>query len=100
MATKITTDMIKQINELYIQHKTYAAVARELGIAPTTVKKYVVKDYCPLEERVIKKFNIIYDLPAQYSIKEFEDVENFGDLCYYSEKESEEIIELWGELSI
>ena len=100
MATKITTDIIKQINELYIKLGTYAAVARELGIAPTTVKKYVVPDYCPLEERKIKKFNVIYDLPAQYSTEMFEGVENFGDLCEYTEDEAVEIVELWEELSL
>ncbi len=100
MATKITTDMIKQINELYVQHKTYAAVARELGIAASTVKKYVVKDYCPLEEREIKRFNAIYDLPADYSISVFKGVENYGDLCTYSETEAAEIVELWKELDL
>ena len=100
MATKITTDMIKQINELYIQHKTYAAVAREMGIAASTVKKYVVADYVPLEQRKIKKFNAIYDLPAEFSTKMFDSVENFGELCVFSEEEAVEIVELWEELDI
>lgn len=100
MATKITTDIIKQINELYIKLGTYAAVARELGIASTTVKKYVVKDYCPLEEREIKRFNAVYDLPTEYSTHMFDEVENFGDLCEYTEDEAVEIVELWKELSL
>ena len=100
MATKITTDMIKQINELYIQHKTYAAVAREMGIAASTVKKYVVADYIPLEERQIKKFNAVYDLPADYSTNAFKGVENYGDLCIYTDEEAAEIVELWKELDL
>ena len=75
MATKITTDMIKQINELYIKYKTYAAVARELGIAASTVKKYVVEDYRPIEEREIKKFNPLIDMPKVFTTKMFDNVD-------------------------
>ena len=100
MATKITTDMIKQINELYIQYKTYAAVAREMGIAASTVKKYIVKDYIPLGERKIKKFNAVYDLSADYSTSIFKGVDNYGDLCTYTDEEAAEIVELWRELDL
>ena len=100
MATKITTDMIKQINELYLQYKTYAAVARELGIAASTVKKYVVVGYIPASERVIKRFSAVNDLPAEYSTAAFDNVENYGDLCTYSDEEAAEIVELWEELDI
>jgi hypothetical protein len=100
MATKITTDTIKQINELYIKLGTYAAVARELGIAASTVKKYVVADYVPLEQRKIKRFNAVYDLPSTFSTKMFDNVENFGELCTYIDDEDVEIVELWEELDI
>ena len=40
--TVVTQEMIKEINELYTEIKTYAGVARKIGIAPTTVKKYIV----------------------------------------------------------
>jgi hypothetical protein len=100
MATKITTDIIKQINELYIKLGTYAAVARELGIAASTVKKYVVADYRPISERTIKKFDPIVDMPTSFSTEIFDNVENFGDLCSLSDEEALEIVELWEELSI
>jgi len=38
---RVTEEEIKRINELYIQLGTYAAVAREVGRAPSTVKRYV-----------------------------------------------------------
>ena len=100
MATKITTDIIKQINELYIKLGTYAAVARELGIAASTVKKYVREDYRPIAEREIKKFDPIIDMPISFSTEIFDNVENFGDLCSLSDDEMLEIVELWEELDI
>jgi hypothetical protein len=52
-ARKIETEDIKKINELYLQHKTYAAVGRIMQISPTTVKKYIIKDYMS-ETKIIK----------------------------------------------
>ena len=43
--TKVTEDMIIEINELYLQHGTYAAVGRLMNLAPTTIKRYVRPDY-------------------------------------------------------
>jgi hypothetical protein len=100
MATKITTDMIKQINELYVQYKTYAAVAREMGIAASTVKKYVVKDYRPIAERQIKKFEPMVDMPTHFNTSQFDNLDNFGELCVHTDEELLEIAELWEELSI
>lgn len=42
---RVTESEIKQINELYLQYGTYAAVAREVGRAPSTVKRYVDPNY-------------------------------------------------------
>ena len=42
---RVTESEIKQINELYLQYGTYAAVAREVGRAPSTVKKYIDPNY-------------------------------------------------------
>ena len=51
--TVVTQEMTKEINELYLQIGTYAGVARKIGIAPTTVKKYVIPGYT--SEKEIKK---------------------------------------------
>ena len=45
MARKVTTDDIKQFNELYYKYKSYAEVARITGWSSSTVSKYVDKNY-------------------------------------------------------
>lgn len=43
--TRVTPEEIKRINELYLQYGTYSAVAKEVGRAPSTVKKYIDLNY-------------------------------------------------------
>lgn len=100
MATRITPEQIKQMNELYLQIGTYAGVSRAMGgtPSPTTIKKYIVKDYKPtfsLKKKEFKKS----DLP-EFSTEMFCGVKNFGDLCVLSNEENNEMKELWEELSI
>ena len=57
MANKITQENIIEINELYAKYGVKAKVARELGISAGTVSKYIIKDYVPLAQRNIKRFN-------------------------------------------
>jgi predicted transcriptional regulator len=98
--TKITNEMIVQINELYKEIKTYSGVARKLGIAATTVKKYIQSDYIPKAELQFKPIDVFacrnviehYTLPAE----EF----NNSLLLDLTEEEYEEIQELWKELSV
>ena len=42
---RVTEDEIRQMNELYLQYRTYSAVAKEVGRAPSTVKKYIDPNY-------------------------------------------------------
>lgn len=42
---RVTEDEIKQMNELYLQYRTYSAVAKEVGRAASTVKKYIDPNY-------------------------------------------------------
>ena len=89
MARKVTEEDKILINELYIKLKTYAAVARETGFSPTTVKKYIITNYIPKEQIQQNVFNIN---------KEMFDIENFGELCILSKEEKIEVEELWKEL--
>lgn len=42
--TKVTNDMIIQINELYSKYRNMVKVGKELKISPSTVKKYLNDD--------------------------------------------------------
>lgn len=98
MATKITEQDIIDINELYVKMGTYAAVARELGFSAGTVKKYVIADYQPRAN--LKHTQFDEKLLDNIDDFNFDNVEDFGDLCILDNGEVEEIKELWDELLI
>ena len=97
VASKITNEQIIQMNILYLKTHNYSAVAREVGCAPSTVKKYIQPNFVNPEELEIKKFE--GELP-QCNVDLFKDVENWGELCVLSDKEREDIKELWKEIVI
>ena len=100
MANKVTSEDILRINELYYKHKTYAEVARQTGFSASTVKKYVISGWVPVATENIIKFNMD-DLPEfEEAVKCFVGVDNYGDLCVLTEREQEEMKELWAELII
>ena len=98
MAKRVTNEDILQINSLYFQYKNYAEVARKTGFAASTVKKYVIPGWKPIQIENIKHFNI--SMLPDFTTDMFVGVENYGDLCILTEREQEEIKELWGELAI
>lgn len=94
--TIVTQDMIKQINELYLKIKTYSGVAREVGISPSTVKKYIIPNY-QSEENIKKIIFKKEDIP-ELSFEKFKNLEDWGSLCNLTDEEKEEIKELWNEI--
>lgn len=98
MANKITQEQILEMNKLYLQHKTYAAVARIIGCAPSTVKKYIIPDFVPEEERKIKRFT--HEQLPEFTGNCFIGLDNFAPLLLLSDEEFEEVKELWQELDI
>lgn len=92
----VTYEDVKEMNRLYLELKTYAAVARKLGFAPSTVKKYIKSDFTPIEQKEIKKF--------EGPLPEFDSsifrVEDWHDLCTLSDEEVEEITKLWEEIEL
>ena len=97
--TVVTQEMVKEINELYLQIGTYTGVARKIGIAPTTVKKYIVPHYIAestIQKKVFDKNKISKDI----DFSPFINKEDWGSLCILSEQEKEEVKELWKELSM
>ena len=94
---KITNEIIDKINLLYLKIGTYSGVAKEIGCAPSTVKKYIKKDYQIPNNIPIKKFNSIIT-PVQR--EKFLGSNNWGEFCILSNEEREEMKELWEEMVI
>lgn len=99
MARKVTSEDIKQFNELYYQHKSYAEVARITGWSSSTVSKYIDKNFKPVAPTAIRKFDLDKDMP-DFNLALFQGVPNLGDLCVLTEDEKKEITELWEEIAI
>lgn len=96
MAARITEDQKIQMNILYQELKTYAAVARSMGVSASTVKRYIIPDFINPEELTITTIQID-ELPP-VDIDKFK--QPFGNLCILSDEEKEEIKELWEELLV
>lgn len=101
MARKVTADDIKQMNILYKQLGTYAAVSRVVGFAPSTVKNYIDPHFDIVNEDDIIRFDPSKELPADHSyLSIFAGLDNYGELCKLSDKEVEEIKNLWKEIML
>ena len=83
MARKVTEEDKILMNELYLKLKTYAAVARETGFSPTTVKRYIIQ----------KKINYACELLllGRYSINQIAELCNFSDVYYFSKQFKEQM---------
>ena len=88
------------MNILYQRYHTYAAVAREIGCAPSTVKKYIQPNFVNPEELEIKRFEGELKPLTEEEINTFRSCENWGKFCILSEKEKEGIYELQKEIVI
>ena len=100
MASKVTNEDILRINEIYYKTKVYAETARQTGFSASTVKKYIISGWQPVVTENIVKFDITQLPDFQEAVKVFRGVDNYGDLCVLTEREKEEIKELWGELAV
>ena len=96
---KVSMDDIKKMNEIYYKCHSYAETARQTGWSAATVRSYVDKNYNPIIESEVIRFNPDTDLPP-FNTDIFKGVENFGDLCVLSDVEREEIKQLWKEMAI
>lgn len=47
---KITNDIIIKINELYLELGVKTKVAKVIGCSPSTVTKYLIKDFVPIKD--------------------------------------------------
>ena len=99
MARRITVDDIRQINEIYYKCKSYAETARQTGWSAATVRNYVDKNFSPVLEDEVRRFDPNTDL-SPFSTEIFEGVDNYGELCALTDAERLEIVELWREIVI
>lgn len=93
----ITPEVAEKINRLYLEIGTYSGVAKKIGCAASTVKKYVIKDFIPDEKKNIKKIDIkILPVNKDY----FKDLKKLETCGLLTQEEKQNIEKLWEELSL
>ena len=95
---RVTSEDILRMNEIYYKTHVFAEVARQTGFSASTVRKYVDVNWKPVVSENIIRFEID-DLP-EFDTTCFKGIDNYGVLCVLTEREQEEMKELWGELSV
>lgn len=66
MAKRIDDSTIEKINELYLEYGVKARVARELGVSPASVSKYIQPNYVKKADRNIEKTNFLPSGPNYF----------------------------------
>lgn len=97
MVRRVSVEDIRKMNEIYYQCKSYAETARQTGWSSSTVRNYIDKNFSPVLEDQIHRFDPNTEMP-EFSTTMFEGVENLGDLLTLSDEEKVEIVELWKEI--
>lgn len=90
MAKKVTQEDIEQMNELYLELHTYAAVSRAVGFSAGTVKRYIIPNYQSKDSLQVTAAKSIPKL-NEYKI-------NFD--IGLSKEEQIEIEKLWEEILV
>lgn len=96
MANRVTEEDKIKINELYYKLKNKAEVARQTGFSASTVSKYIIDDYKPESQRKIKRFTGELP-PVDFTMFRRK---NWTPLLRLTEKEIEDLKELWEEMSL
>lgn len=100
---KITPEIKEQINILYLQLGTKAAVAREIGCSASTVSKYIIPNFKLNEEKEASKFEgqIGNSDNLAAALKNSDNPSRrLCELCMLADDEKEELKELQGEIRI
>lgn len=95
MARRVTAKDIKLMNELYVKYGTYAAVAREVGFSPSTVKRYITPNYKPVVASNIKRVTL--EEMASRALDDYVD-KNLMEMFDLTEEEIEALRELTKEV--
>lgn len=92
---RVTDEDKVLINLVYLETGTYAETARRTGFSPSTVKKYIIPNFIPIDTIEKKTFSLD-DLPDGV----IKLPQNLGRLCTLSFNEIEELEEFRKELII
>lgn len=96
MAVKVNEELINRMLELYKELKTYAAVAREIGVSASTCSKYIKAALSEQKNKEEAQKNFI---PFDKEIKSIEEISIvWEDCCHLSDEEVKEITDLWKEI--
>lgn len=95
---RVTSEDILRMNEIYYKTRVFAEVARQTGFSASTVRKYVDVNWKPVVSENIIRFDM--DELPEFDTTCFKGVDNYGDLCVLTEREQDEMKELWGELAV
>ena len=96
MSIKVNEELINRMLELYKELKTYAAVAREIGVSASTCSKYIKAALSEEKNKVEAKKNYI---AFDKEIKPIEEIKvEWEDICWLSPEEVKDIEDLWKEI--
>lgn len=96
---RITEEMKVQINELYYRLGVKAQVARELGISPASVTRYLIPNYVPVASRQVIECDAVPSIPIDF-INALAEGGNFTELTKLTAAEQIEMEELRKEIYI
>lgn len=96
---RITEEMKVQINELYYRLGVKAQVARELGISPASVTRYLIPNYVPVASRQVIECDAIPSIPIDF-INALVEGGDFTELTKLTAAEQIEMEELRKEIYI
>ena len=88
MAIKVTEEIIKQINELYLEYGVKKKVADIVGCSPATVTKYLIDGYVSERDNVEVTFDISNITGPNKNLISWQE---FADSCKLTEEEWAEI---------
>lgn len=96
---RITEEMKVQINELYYRLGVKAQVARELGISPASVTRYLIPNYVPAADRQVIECNATPTIPIDF-INALAEGGDFVELTKLTAAEQTEMEELRKEIYV
>lgn len=96
---RITEEMKVQINELYYRLGVKAQVARELGISPASVTRYLIPNYVPAADRQVIECNATPAIPVDF-INALAEGGDFVELTKLTAAEQIEMEELRKEIYV